>query len=425
VDAYRHFYYNAGWQLLETRKTTTETTAPDTLNPECQYVWSQRYIDAPVLRDRDSDDDSETGDLGQEGSGLDERLYYCTDAQMNVTALVTAAGTVVERYAYDPYGQPIFHDGSWGSQTSSSHGNAILYGGYYFDAETGFYHVRNRMYHPLLGRWLTRDPLGYVDGMSLYEYCRGNSICGLDPMGLGWWSAAWGAVKGVAKVVAVVAVVVAVAAIPVVGPALATAIVVGVVAKATYDSAAARVAENQSTGEAIGGTVADVLGVGGIYAGLYNKDIATQEDLNLTDEERGEAFGSGVAVVAAIGASTAGRGGPGAAGKKGPAPIERAAGKAAKNGKSPATAARRAPQAATEKPPCPEGEFGARAKGAGLVENPNRAGSWGKVEGGKFVETARIDVGEAGKPGFRGETHVHIEGQKGHLPPSTKIPGEQ
>jgi len=67
---------------------------------------------------------------------------------MNVTALVDASGTVVERYQYDPYGSV-----------------TILY-----DSETGLYHVRNRYYHPTLGRWTKRDPWGYFDSVSLYEY---------------------------------------------------------------------------------------------------------------------------------------------------------------------------------------------------------------------------------------------------------------
>ena len=91
IDLYRHFYYNSDWQLLETRDATSqqgENTAPDTLYPDRQYVWSQRYIDAPVLRDEngDSDDicngDPDTGDEG------DSRVYYCNDANMNVTALL-------------------------------------------------------------------------------------------------------------------------------------------------------------------------------------------------------------------------------------------------------------------------------------------------------------------------------------------------
>ena len=50
-DTYRHFFYNGGWQILETRTTATVDSHPDTLASEVQYVWSLRYIDASVLRD--------------------------------------------------------------------------------------------------------------------------------------------------------------------------------------------------------------------------------------------------------------------------------------------------------------------------------------------------------------------------------------
>ena len=39
--------------------------------------------------------------------------------------------------------------------------------------------------HPRLGRFLQRDPLGYVDGMSLYEYVRSGPLGLRDPMGEG------------------------------------------------------------------------------------------------------------------------------------------------------------------------------------------------------------------------------------------------
>jgi RHS repeat-associated protein len=68
--------------------------------------------------------------------------------------------------------------------------------------------------------------------------------------------------------------------------------------------------------------------------------------------------------------------------------------------------------------------FAARAKALGWIENPFRSGSWGKTVDGKFMELGRIDVAEAGKLGWRGETHTHITGQKGHLDPTTKLPGE-
>jgi RHS repeat-associated protein len=66
--------------------------------------------------------------------------------------------------------------------TLSAYSNAILFGGYYRDAETGLYNVRNRYYHVQLG-WITRDPLGYVDGMSLYEYVNGLPTGRADPWG--------------------------------------------------------------------------------------------------------------------------------------------------------------------------------------------------------------------------------------------------
>lgn len=57
----------------------------------------------------------------------------------------------------------------------------------------------------------------------------------------------------------------------------------------------------------------------------------------------------------------------------------------------------------------------------GLVENPNRPGSWGKYDGrkGRFREYWRYDQAEPGHPGWRGKDHVHHYGGKEHLPPDT------
>ena len=53
VDKYRDLFYNASWQIVETRVSTAGPNQhPDTLKPEYQYVWSGRYIDAPLLHDR-------------------------------------------------------------------------------------------------------------------------------------------------------------------------------------------------------------------------------------------------------------------------------------------------------------------------------------------------------------------------------------
>jgi RHS repeat-associated protein len=62
--------------------------------------------------------------------------------------------------------------------------NGVGYCGYIFNDESGIYTVRFRSYSPTLGRWLERDPAGYVDGMGLYEYVRGGAITAVDPWGL-------------------------------------------------------------------------------------------------------------------------------------------------------------------------------------------------------------------------------------------------
>jgi len=172
-----HYYYNENWQVLEVTKGSAAYE---------QYVWDARYIDAPVLRDRDTNSDAE--------DGFEERLYYLTDANMNVTAMVDVSGNVVERYRYDAYGKVTFLAGAkdlagnptaeWTVRNASIADNQVLYCGYRFDPETGLYQVRHRMLHPTAGRWMQRDPAGYVDGLGLYEYVGGQPVAMVDPMGL-------------------------------------------------------------------------------------------------------------------------------------------------------------------------------------------------------------------------------------------------
>jgi RHS repeat-associated protein len=62
--------------------------------------------------------------------------------------------------------------------------NGVGYCGYIFNDESGLYTVRFRSYSPALGRWLERDPAGYVDGLSLYAYVSSTPITAVDPSGL-------------------------------------------------------------------------------------------------------------------------------------------------------------------------------------------------------------------------------------------------
>ena len=175
-DRHEHAYY-AGWRVIE---ETDNAETPRTLS---QTVFGTRYIDEPVCRDRNTDDDPNCLD-----SGGSERYYYHQDINFRVVALSDESGAVVERYEYSAYGEPRVYAG--GARESgcllsgSTVGNPHMHQGLRLDDESGLYENRFRMYHARLGRFAQRDPLGYVGGLNLFEYVRGSAINRLDPLGL-------------------------------------------------------------------------------------------------------------------------------------------------------------------------------------------------------------------------------------------------
>jgi len=158
-------YFSSEWQLLE------ESIDGATVR---RHVWSPVYVDALVLRDRDTD-----------GNGtLDERLYALQDANWNATALVSASGTVVEGYSYAPYGQATVRDGSGDVIAGSVKDWVFLHQGGEQIA-SGDYDFRNRAYSPSLGRWLSNDPIGFeADDNNWYRYEGNDPGNRLDPEGL-------------------------------------------------------------------------------------------------------------------------------------------------------------------------------------------------------------------------------------------------
>jgi len=53
--------------------------------------------------------------------------------------------------------------------------------GYYTDVETNDIYIRARSYNPSLGRWLTRDPIGFADGWN--QYAVATRLASTDPNG--------------------------------------------------------------------------------------------------------------------------------------------------------------------------------------------------------------------------------------------------
>ena len=95
------------------------------------------------------------------------------DRMGSVVATSNSSGVVVNTYAYSPFGEG-------GSMSGTTFG----YTGQRYDPETGLYYYKNRHYSPELGRFLQPDPVGYLDGLNVYQYALNDPNMFTDPEGL-------------------------------------------------------------------------------------------------------------------------------------------------------------------------------------------------------------------------------------------------
>jgi RHS repeat-associated protein len=95
-------------------------------------------------------------------------LYYHRNQQYSIVGLSDAAGALVERYAYTAYGELTILAPDRTLRATSSFQNRYTYTGREWDAGLSLYYFRARWLEPKAGRFIGRDPLGYVDGMGLY-----------------------------------------------------------------------------------------------------------------------------------------------------------------------------------------------------------------------------------------------------------------
>ena len=98
------------------------------------------------------------------------------DLQRNVVCLVDPTDReVVESYRYSAFGE---------SSSDSDRENPWRYLGKRMDSEVGLIYFGYRYYDPEIGRWISPDPAGNIDGPNPYAFCLNNPLTYTDYFGL-------------------------------------------------------------------------------------------------------------------------------------------------------------------------------------------------------------------------------------------------
>lgn len=106
--------------------------------------------------------------------------YY--DSNGNVLRYVSEDGSVAAQFVYDPYGNVLEQEGA------AADSLRIRFSTKYADSEVGVVSYLMRFYSPVLGRWLSRDPVGEEGGMNLYGFCGNDSIGKYDKDGCAYFA---------------------------------------------------------------------------------------------------------------------------------------------------------------------------------------------------------------------------------------------
>ncbi len=115
--------------------------------------------------------------LYSDRGGVRETFAY-NPSVGHVAALTNASGVATETNRFDAFGRLVATAGSSPNNRLANTKERDVIGSLNLDAH-GF-----RYYNPVTGRYISRDPIGYGDGMNVYAYVKNNPINRIDPLGL-------------------------------------------------------------------------------------------------------------------------------------------------------------------------------------------------------------------------------------------------
>ena len=167
-------YDDQGRRIQKTSGATTTSYLYDGEDIHAEWAGSISGMPATVYVQGAGIDEPLLRLTGATNSPAATEAAYLQDGLGSVVGTASVTGTLTANQRFD----------AWGNKTSSS-GTTPTYGytGRESDA-TGLEFYRARYYHPGLGRFASRDPMGMADSVSPYAYVTNNPVNLIDPMGL-------------------------------------------------------------------------------------------------------------------------------------------------------------------------------------------------------------------------------------------------
>jgi RHS repeat-associated protein len=223
------------------------------------------------------------------------------DDMGSVIGWVQAGGVLAGKRSYDPFGRILAKSGAEPAP--------LGFTGHLQAPQAELSWTLARAYDARQGRFLQRDPLGFVDGPNLYAFARNAPGTRVDPLGfksteLDAGTVVWEATKTVAMGVGIVAggaalVGAGVASAPFVATVGVLAMVgVGMNSFFNRSDEAFKAGQTDPAGAAGLAALGDMVGVTNIVEGYTGKDAVT--DRTLGSQERSQRLGTGIGSVGTL-----------------------------------------------------------------------------------------------------------------------------
>lgn len=172
VASYGYDYLNR--RISKTLDGDTVWTVYDESMPAYEFHDGEAEPSVMYLYGKDRIDDYYG--IWRRDSGMH---WFLTDHLGGILRTLDAEGETAAAVSYDAFGVRISLESADPASLP-----AMRFAGSVFDEESGLYHLRARYYDPMIGRFLSPDPLGFEAGdVNLYRYVGNSPLHFTDPTG--------------------------------------------------------------------------------------------------------------------------------------------------------------------------------------------------------------------------------------------------